>query len=123
MSCNKMYRMEETEMEKASSYTMSYNNMLMNTQQLKNLFENYNWILKENTDKTLIYINPSNHCDEFKLSRATSDGKIEVTAPLWNSPISMTKSFNDYYYAYEFASDKLHYFEKKRNDENKKLCK
>ena len=93
--------------------TMSYNNMLLNTEPLKELFMKYNWILKENTEKTLIYVNPTNHCDEFIVCRA-SDGKIEVTAPLINSHISFTKCFNDYYYAYEFASDKLNYFESKR---------
>jgi len=95
---------------------MSYNNMLLNTQPLKDLFTSYNWLLKENTYKSLIYVNPTNKCDEIILRRAI-DGKLEVTVPLWNSPISMTKCFNDYYYAYEFASDKLHYFEKKRRSQ------
>jgi hypothetical protein len=87
--------------------------MLLNAEPLKELFMKYKWILKENTEKSLIYVNSTNNCDEFILRRA-SDGKIEVTAPLCNSPISFTKCFNDYYYAYEFACDKLIYFESKR---------
>ncbi len=35
---------------------------------------------------------------------------LEVTVPLWNSPMALTKCFNDYYYAYNFACDKLLYF-------------
>ncbi len=54
-------------------------------------------------------MNPKNNCDEFVIRKA-SDGKIEVTVPLWNSPMALTKCFNDYYYAYDFACDKLLYF-------------
>ena len=95
--------------ERTILYPMSYNNLLLNTEHVKETFAKYNWLMKENTEHSLVFINPKNHCDEIILRRA-SDGKIEVTTPLCNSPLSMTKCFNDYYYAYEFACDKLMYF-------------
>jgi hypothetical protein len=107
------YSEDESINYREGQYIMSYNNMLLNSDNVKELFMKYNWIMKENTEHSLIYVNPNNKCDEFILRKA-SDGKIEVTVPLWNSPIAMTKCFNDYYYAYEFACDKLLYFVNKK---------
>ena len=112
-----------------SSYTTStsssYNNaVIVNNVLVNNRFEDsyhlfmkYNWILKEHTENSVIFVNPTNHCDEFIL-RKENDGMIEVSAPLWNSAISMSKIFNayEYYTANEFVCDKLVYFENKRKE-------
>jgi hypothetical protein len=102
-----------------SSYnnTVIVNNVLVNNrfEDSYHLFMKYKWTLKEHTEKSVIFLNPTNHCDEFIL-RKENDEMFEVLAPLWNSTISMSKLFNSYYTANQFACDKLIYFENKRNE-------
>jgi len=102
----------------SSSSSSSYNNTMLvnnNFEDSYHLFMKYKWLLKENTEHSVVFVNPINHCDEFIL-RKEKDGMIEVSAPLWNSSISMSKLFNAYYTANEFACDKLVYFENKRKE-------
>ena len=102
-----------------SSYnnTVIVNNVLVNNrfEDSYHLFMKYKWTLKEHTENSVIFLNPTNHCDEFIL-RKEKDGMIEVSAPLWNSTISMSKLFNSYSTANQFACDKLVYFENKRKE-------
>ena len=112
-----------------TSYTMSntnnnnnnntsYNNTVIVNNRFEDsyhLFMKYKWTLKEHTENSVIFVNPTNHCDEFIL-RKEKDGMVEVSAPLWNSSISMSKLFNSYYTANQFACDKLIYFENKKNE-------
>jgi hypothetical protein len=107
----------------SASYTMSNtNNTVVNNMIVNNIFEDsyylfmkYKWILKEHTENSVIFVNPTNHCDEFIL-RKVNDGIFEVSAPLWNSSISISKLFDSYSTANQFACDKLVYFENKKNE-------
>ena len=122
--------LSESNEYKSNEYEMHDDTALVNKKfsDLYSLCMNYKWTLKENTETILRFSIPNSECDEFMIS-VNCDGdkyingdkyvnieniKIEVSVPLWNSPITFSKIFTDYRSAIDFAYDKIVYFENKR---------
>ena len=73
--------------------------------QLAEVFNENGWKLVENNDTGIIYVNPVNMCDEFKIM--TTNTSIQVVIPMPNSNIAYCTKFQNYFDASEYVIARL----------------
>jgi len=73
--------------------------------QIAEKFDSIGWNCVEDTQGSIIYVNPNSKYDEFKI-RATKD-EIEVVIPLPNSPVAYCTKFSSYFDASEYVQSRL----------------
>lgn len=71
-------------------------------------FTNEGWKLVHNTQTELVFVNPVNLYDEFKM-RAL-ENKLEVVIPMPNSPVAYSTKFNNYFEASEYILSRFEDF-------------
>ena len=71
-------------------------------------FLNTGWKLVQNTRSQLIFVNPKNIYDEFKMQ--VHENKVEVVIPMPNSPVAYSTKFNNYFEASEYILSRFEDF-------------
>lgn len=71
-------------------------------------FNSAGWKLVENTKTQLVFVNPQNIYDEFKMQ--VHESRVEVVIPMPNSPVAYSTKFNNYFEASEYMLSRFQDF-------------
>jgi hypothetical protein len=74
-------------------------------------FSKNNWMLKENTQTSLIYYRLNNETDEFKIK--INNKSVSVTIPIIGGNCEYTTNFMSYYMASEYILFHINNYENK----------
>lgn len=77
--------------------------------QVVETFVSAGWKLVENTMSQLVFVNPKNMYDEFKMS--VEESKVVVVIPMPNSPVAYSTKFNNYFEASEYILSRFEDFQ------------
>lgn len=77
--------------------------------QVVETFDAAGWKLVQNTKSELVFVNPKNMYDEFKMS--VEESKVVVVIPMPNSPVAYSTKFNNYFEASEYILSRFQDFQ------------